>query len=210
VPFAREHGSSASPADIADKARLLSLGRMTSADFWRSIGVAGDPNELDNAYLASHQLNPGVVRYLRSLRDQGFRLACITNDSAAWAMKLRTGHSLGGLIDPWVVSGSVGVRKPDGPLYEVLRRVTGEPTSAILVIDDDLDNLDAARELGFGTRWFTREGDRADARGHEVMRGFEGFSPVDTSDIVIEERPEEPSDPSDRPDRPGRSGPPLS
>lgn len=191
VPFARERGSGAPPEDIVDKARLMSLGRMTSADFWRAIGVEGDPNELDNAYLANHQLNPGVVRYLRSLRDQGIRVACITNDSAAWAMKLRLGHSLGGLIDPWVVSGSVGVRKPDQPLFEVLRRVTGEPTSSILVIDDNLDNLDAARDLGFGTRWFTRDGERAASRGHEVMRGFEGFNPVDTSDVVVESRPDE-------------------
>ena len=187
VPFARERGSTAAPEEIADKARLLSLGRLTPADFWRVIGVDGDPNELDSAYLATHQLTTGVVRYLRSLRDREIRVACITNDSAAWAMKLRGGHSLDGLIDPWVVSGSVGVRKPDAPLFEVLRRVTGEPTSAILVIDDDLDNLDAARDLGFGTRWFTLDGHRAEARGHEVMRGFEGVDPVDTGEVTLSE-----------------------
>lgn len=180
VPFARQRGSRVTVEDINDKARLLSLGRITSADFWSAIGVIGDPNELDNAYLATHQLNPGVVRYLRSLRDNEIRAACITNESAGWAMKLRSNHSLDGLIDPWVISGSVGVRKPDAPLYEVLRRVTGEAASAILVIDDDLDNLDAARDLGFGTRWFSREGEREDARGHELMRGFEGHGPVDT------------------------------
>ncbi len=189
VPFARERGSSVSPEDIVDKSRLLSLGRLTPADFWSVIGVEGDPNELDSAYLSNHQLNPGVVRYLRTLRDGGLKVACITNDSAAWAMKLRSGHSLDGLVDPWVVSGSVGVRKPDAPLYEVLRRVTGEPTSAILVIDDDLDNLDAARDLGFGTRWFSREGERDAARGHELMRSFEQFNPVDTSDDVVEDPP---------------------
>lgn len=189
IPFARERGSGATPEDIVDKARLLSLGRLTPADFWKIIGVDGDPEEIDSAYLSTHQLNPGVVRYLRTLRDAGLKVACITNDSATWAMKLRSGHSLDGVIDPWIVSGSVGVRKPDTSLYEVLRRVTGEPTSAILVIDDDLDNLDAARDLGFGTRWFSREGDRDVARGHEVMRSFEQFNPVDTSDIVIEEPP---------------------
>ncbi len=189
IPFARERGSTMSPEDIVDKARLLSLGRLTPADFWSVIGVEGDPNELDSAYLANHQLNPGVVRYLRTLRDAGLRVACITNDSAAWAMKLRSGHSLDGVVDPWVVSGSVGVRKPDAPLYEVLRRVTGEPTSAILVIDDDLDNLDAARDLGFGTRWFSRDGERDAARGHDLMRSFEQFNPVDTSDNAVEDPP---------------------
>lgn len=187
VPFARERGTTASDEDIVDKARLLSLGRMTPADFWQAIGVAGDPNELDAAYLAKHQLSPGVVRYLRALRDNDIRTACITNDAAAWAMKLRNGHSLEGLIDPWVVSGSVGVRKPEQPLFEVLRRVTGEAPSNILLIDDDLDNLDAARDLGFGTRWFSTDGDRSEARGHEVLRGFEGFNPVDTLDVIVDD-----------------------
>jgi putative hydrolase of the HAD superfamily len=188
IPFAREHGSAATDEEIIDKVRLLSLGRTTPTDFWRSIGLDTDPDELDRAYLAKHQLTTGVVRYLRALREEGVRAACLTNDSAAWATKLRAGHSLDGLIDPWVVSGSVGVRKPDPPIYEVLRRVTGEAPSNILIIDDDLDNLDVARDLGFGTRWFVPADAaapaRADTRGHEVLRGFEGFSPVDTIDVA--------------------------
>lgn len=189
VPFARERGSMMPEDEIAQKARQLSLGRMTPADFWAVLGVAGDPNELDSAYLATHQLTPGVVRYLRKLRDSGIRAACITNDAAAWAMKLRTGHSLEGLIDPWVISGSVGVRKPDAPLFEVLRRVTGEAPSSILIIDDDLDNLDAAAKLGFGTAWFSADGDPADARGHQLFRNFDSVklaNVVDTMDIPVE------------------------
>ena len=184
IPFARERGSTVTDEDIIDKARLLSLGRMTPADFWRVIGVDGDPNELDSAYLALHQLMPGVVKYLRSLRDDGARAACITNDAAAWATKLRSSHSLEGLIDPWVVSGSVGVRKPDRPLFEVLRRVTKESPASILVIDDDLANLDTARDMGFGTAWFTVDGQSADARGHDLFRSFEAVTEaVETIDI---------------------------
>lgn len=190
IPFARERGSSVSDEDIILKARQLSLGRMTPADFWRAIEVPGNPNDLDAEYLALHQLMPGVVKYMRALRDSGVRTACITNDAAAWATKLRASHSLDGFIDPWVISGSVGVRKPDKPLFEVLRRVTGEAPSSILIIDDELDNLDAAAALGFGTAWFTAEGEQADARGHEIFRGFDSTNAVnvtDTMDILIEE-----------------------
>ncbi|MEM7324565.1 MAG: HAD-IA family hydrolase [Actinomycetota bacterium] len=178
IPFARERGSAVPDDEIVVKARQLSLGRMTPADFWKLIGVEGDPNELDTAYLATHQLMPGVVKYLRSLRDSGLRVACITNDAAAWATKLRGSHSLEGLVDPWVVSGSVGVRKPDAPLFEVLRRVVGEPAGSILVVDDDLANLDTARDMGFGTAWFSADGERADARGHELFRSFDAVTIV--------------------------------
>ena len=193
VPFVRERGSTAmSEEEIAAKARALSLGRMTTGQFWAAVGVEGEANDLDAAYLSRHQLTPGVIKYLRTLRDNGVRAACITNDAAAWAMALKSNHSLEGLVDPWVVSGSVGVRKPDKPIFEVLRRVTGEPPSSILVIDDDLDILDAARELGFATAWFSPDGSRADAREHSLIRNFDASTdeePAESDTVARAEGP---------------------
>ncbi len=173
IPFARSRGSTVPDEQISARAREMSLGRMTTASFWPAIGVFGDANYLDHEYLALHQLTPGVVKYLRRLRSHGIRAACITNDAAEWANKLRISHSLDSLIDQWVVSGSVGVRKPEVPLFEVLRRVTGVPAHLILIVDDNLDTLDAARTYGFGTAWFNPGGTREQARGHELMRSFE-------------------------------------
>ena len=173
VPFARERGSSASEEEIVARARTLSLGRMTTDQFWAAIGVTGDPTELDTAYLALHQLTPGVIKFLRTQRDQGIRNACISNDAAAWSARLRAQHDLEGLIDPWVISGAIGVRKPDPSIFEALRRMTGEAAAAIQIIDDDLDLLDAARELGFGTAWFAPEGTPEAAREHLLIRRFD-------------------------------------
>jgi HAD superfamily hydrolase (TIGR01509 family) len=173
VPFAHEIGSPLTSDEIVLKARALSLGRMTTGQFWKAIGIDGTPEELDDAYLSRLSLNPGVVKFLRTLRDRGVRVACITNDSTTWAMKLRQRHSLEGLVDPWVISGQVGVRKPDNPMWEVLRRVTGEPPAAIMVIDDDLDILDSARKLGFRTAWFSPDGEAPLARGHAILRSFD-------------------------------------
>jgi HAD superfamily hydrolase (TIGR01509 family) len=173
VPFVRERGSEVTHDEIVARARSISLGRITPTDFWTAVGVAGDPNEIDEDYLSRFQLNPGVVKFLRSLRARGVRVACITNDSTTWATKLRVRHSLEKLIDPWVVSGAVGVRKPDGPIYEVLRRVTGEDPSLIMIIDDNLDNLDAARSFGFRTAWFAPEGLAEEARHHAILRSFD-------------------------------------
>ncbi len=172
IPFVREMGSLASEQDIMRGSRLLSLGRLTPADFWKGIGLTGDPNELDDAYLSLHQLTPGVVAWLRALRADGTQVAVITNDSSVWANKLRKRHSLNGLIDPWIVSGSVGVRKPDRPLFEVLRRLTEKPPGQILVVDDQLDNLDAAESFGFQTAWFAPDADATESRGHQILRSF--------------------------------------
>ncbi len=183
IPFARQMGSPRTDTEILARARALRLGRMTTGELWASLGVAGDPEELDAAYLAHHQLSPGVIRYLRSLREQGVRLACIADDAAAWNARLRVSHSLETLIELWVVSGSVGAVKPDRSLYEVLRRFAQESPSRILVIDDDRAMLDAARALGYATAWFTSTGTRAEAGDHQVIRSFEG-----ATDDLVEDR----------------------
>ena len=173
VPFCHSKGSQLTSDEIAAKARALSLGNIDPAAFWRFVGIDEDPEELDEEYLNLHPLQPGVVRFLRNLRERGVRVACITNDSPGWALKLRRKHSLEGLIEPWIISGNVGARKPDRPIFEVLRRLTGEPPAAIMVVDDQLEILDAARELGYRTAWFAPDGRPEDARGHSILRSFD-------------------------------------
>lgn len=180
VPFVREMGSMATDDEIVARSRALSLGRMTTADFWRSLEIEGDVNDLDEAYLSRFQLNKGVIKFLRTLRDQGVQVACITNDATTWANKLKAKHSLDGLIDPWILSGAVGVRKPDRPIFEVLRRVTGHPPSLIMIVDDDLKNLDAARELGYRTAWFAPGASVEESNGHSILRSFEVSPPAES------------------------------
>ncbi|MFW2383842.1 MAG: HAD family hydrolase [Acidimicrobiales bacterium] len=173
IPFCFEKGSPLTADEITTRARQLSLGRIEPSTFWQLVQVPGDANELDDEYLAKHALKPGVVKFLRSLRDREVRVACLTNDSATWARKLRQRHSLDTLVDPWVVSGAVGVRKPDRPIFEVLRRLTGQPPANILIVDDQLEILDAARTLGYRTAWFAPDAAAEDARGHSILRSFD-------------------------------------
>ncbi len=179
VPFVRERGSEVTHDKIVARARAMSLGRITPAEFWTAVGVEGDPNRLDDDYLNLFQLSPGVVKFLRYLRRNGVQVACVTNDCTEWATKLRSKHSLEGLIDPWIVSGAVGVRKPDQPIYEVLRRITGAAPSTILVVDDELDNLDAARALGFRTAWFAPKATNDQSRQHAILRSFAVPTPAE-------------------------------
>lgn len=174
IPFIREKGAFRhTDEEIMARTRSLSLGRITTQQFWDAVGVVGDATELDAEFMGRFSLTPGVVKYLRSLRAEGKQVACLTNFAAAWTAHLKAGHSLEGLIDPWVVSGLVGVQKPDRAIYEVLRRVTEAAPAEIQVIDDDVAMLDAAREYGFGTVWFAPDGDRADANDHPLIRRLE-------------------------------------
>jgi putative hydrolase of the HAD superfamily len=184
MPFARQHGSTCPDAEIISRLRWLRMGRITTGEFWSAIGVEGDADQLDAGYLAGHQLSPGVIRYLRNLRERGVKLACITDDNVTWSSRLRMRHSLETLIQVWVVSGAVGATKPDRSIFEVLRRFAQEAPAHILFIDDDLDVLDAARALGFATAWFNAEAQPSQSRGHTIIRSFE----VPHHDLVESDR----------------------
>ncbi len=192
IPFVRERSTaSITDEEIAARARALVQGRITTDGFWAAVGVRGDPARHDAEYVARHQLAPGVIRYLRALRDSGVRVAVITNYASRWATALRAAH-LEALVDPWVVSGAVGVRLPDPAMFEALRRLTGTDPAEIQIIDDDLGILDAARDLGFATSWFAPNGDRALAGDHAVLRTFGpgDDEPVDGAEAAARPRPD--------------------
>ena len=142
------------PRKIAAKARALDLGRITTGQFWEAVGVKGKAADLDREYVARHQLTPGVIKFLRTLRESGVQVACVANVSSSWANALKANHSLARLVDPWVVSGSVGVRKPDKPMFEVLREAHRGATGG--------DSGDRRRRGGVG------RGSRARLRHHLV------------------------------------------
>ena len=151
IPFARSRGSARAEAEIVETYRRCSRGELTSADFWRWLGVAGEGAELDADYLAGQRTNDDVVRLAASLAARGTTLACLSNDVREWSEWLRQRHGLDRDIRTWVVSGEVGIRKPDAGIYEALLRRTGIEAKDWTFVDDREANLDAAARLGFRT-----------------------------------------------------------
>jgi HAD superfamily hydrolase (TIGR01509 family) len=151
IPFARSRGSMRSESDIRATYRRCSLGDLTSADLWRWLGVAGEAAELDAAYTTGHRKNDDVARLAASLAAQGATVACVSNDIREWSQLLRRRHGLDRDISTWIVSGEVGIRKPDDGIYQALLAATGIAPASWTFIDDREANLDAAARLGFRT-----------------------------------------------------------
>ena len=80
-----------------------------------------------------------------------------------WSAKLRRSFGLDAWIDPWVISGEIGLRKPSPMIYRALLDRLGVPASDVLVVDDRPKNLDAARSEGFVTALFDRDGGKETA-----------------------------------------------
>ena len=153
IPFVRQSGSTATPAEIREAYRLATLGRLTTGQLWEACGLAGEPTWTHGPYTGRMTVSTGAADFVRSLPRRGVGVACITNDVSEWSWRLRawTGFEA---VTPWVISSDIGIRKPDPGVFEMLRRVSGIPFANCLVIDSDRRTLDAARSLGMSTALF--------------------------------------------------------
>ena len=97
----------------------------------------------------------GTVAVMTALRSAGTPVHTITNFSAElWPVTVEAYPFLADFGEA-VVSGEVGYIKPDPRIFDVLVSRAGLPASDMVFIDDRADNVDAARQLGFGAVQFT-------------------------------------------------------
>jgi putative hydrolase of the HAD superfamily len=147
--------------------REAMLGRISTATFWRSLGVPGDPVELDAAYAARFTIAPEVVDFVTLLARRGVGVACITNDTVEWSSLLRIRFGLDRFIRPWVVSAELGAMAPAvAPFEEVAQRAGIEPDGC-MYIDSHVDSLDTAKRLGMATVLLGPPDAAARAAGHQ-------------------------------------------
>ncbi|GAB3167132.1 HAD-IA family hydrolase [Myceligenerans halotolerans] len=98
---------------------------------------------------------PGSETLVNDLAGLGLRLYGLTNWSAETFRHAEPAAPAIGLLDDVVVSGRVGLAKPDPRIYELLaRRFDVAPARAVFV-DDKQENIDAARSCGFHAIRFT-------------------------------------------------------
>jgi hypothetical protein len=126
VPFAVRHGSTAAGEEIRQAYLAASYGQIDASSFWERIGV--EPAREDD-YLAGHRVSPGVGALLDGAGAVFDSVCCLSNDVAAWSLKLRRRHGLDRAIPRWFVSGEIGLRKPDPGIYRHMRISAGRPAA---------------------------------------------------------------------------------
>ena len=98
---------------------------------------------------------PGTVDVLAELRAAGVRLAALSNWSAEMFPVALERFDFLAWFEGIVISGEVGVNKPDRRIFEHLAQRFGiEPEESVFV-DDSAANIDAANALGFFAIQFT-------------------------------------------------------
>lgn len=144
---------------LGEKSRfrdLADLGEISDGEFWVQIldrfGVEAtqDDKEIDS-YI---ELVDGTLDIAEEL-SRKYRTAILSNDSIEMSTFRRKKFGFDALFDPIVISGNVGVKKPDTRIYEILLEEVGLPAEECLFIDNNADNVAAAQSLGINAILFT-------------------------------------------------------
>jgi 2-haloacid dehalogenase len=96
----------------------------------------------------------GSVEILRQLKEKDTPLFGLSNWSAETFYRIRPEHEFLYWFEGIVLSGEVGLAKPDPAIYRILLEQVNEPADNCLFIDDSEANIVAAEELGFMTIHF--------------------------------------------------------
>ncbi|HRY09793.1 MAG: HAD family phosphatase [Actinobacteria bacterium] len=89
--------------------------------------------------------SPDMIALVRRAKEQGIRTALLSN---SWGNNYPT-DLFDGMFDVVVISGEVGMRKPDADIFHYTLDQIGLVAPECVFVDDLLPNVHAARELGF-------------------------------------------------------------
>jgi len=139
--------------------RQAQLGHISNDEHWQQVGQQlglrwpDEVNAFRREFFAGDCLDPEMVSLVRELRSR-YRLGLLSNAPAAsqrWLERL----GLLELFDAVVISGLVGVMKPDARIYRLaLQRLNLLPQEALFV-DDDPANVEGALAVGMEAVLFT-------------------------------------------------------
>lgn len=146
----------------AQKGPFLKLeeGLISPAEFRNALregaNVKITDNEIDNAFCNFLTGIPAKrLTDLEQLKQEGFNIYMLSNTNPImWDSRIadefkKAGHDLNYYFDGTVTSFEAKVCKPDAAIFDFAVKKLGIVPSETLFLDDSLENVEAARKLGF-------------------------------------------------------------
>lgn len=97
----------------------------------------------------------GSVEILKRIKARGYPLYGLSNWSAETFPYALAKYDFFDLFDDKVISGDVGLVKPDPAIFNLLLEKIDKHANACLFIDDSRANIEQAKRLGFVTIHYT-------------------------------------------------------
>ena len=94
------------------------------------------------------ELEEDMIRAVRTIKSSGYRTALLSN---SWGTRLYPMELLRELFEVVVISGEVGLRKPDPQIFELTTDKLGLEPDRCIFVDDHPGHLKAALDAGMTT-----------------------------------------------------------
>jgi epoxide hydrolase-like predicted phosphatase len=132
-------------------------GIISDAEYWSDVATQLRLDEAELAefrrdYFSGDRLDEEMVRFIGVLRPR-FKTALLSNASPQ-LRDLLDEMNVSGLFDVIVISGLVGVQKPDPAIYHIVLERLGVAPAEVIFVDDFVQNIETARALGMQTLHF--------------------------------------------------------
>jgi epoxide hydrolase-like predicted phosphatase len=129
----------------------LETGRLTEAEFeprFAAVLELADHDRLIDRLFGGMRPDGEMLDAVRAAKRAGVRTGLVSN---SWGSGRYDRDQFPSLFDGVVISGEVGVRKPDPRIYALGADALGLPPEACVFVDDVPGNLKPARDLGMAT-----------------------------------------------------------
>jgi len=132
---------------------MIETGRIEQREFERRMGALLsegldhpiEPEGLLSRMLADLHFDVPMVEAVRDIRRAGVPTALLSN---SWGVEYYPRDLLGELFDQVVISGEVGLRKPDRAVFLLAAGRLGLPPRRCVFVDDTKGNVEAAEGVG--------------------------------------------------------------
>jgi putative hydrolase of the HAD superfamily len=126
---------------------ILEFDTLLGAELVDVTGEPLPPMDLLKGMFADMRPDPVMFDLVRDLKNAGIRVALLSN---SWG-NTHPREQIDALFDPVVVSGEVGMRKPNPEIFTHVLDLLNVAPNRVVFVDDAEPNTDGARLLGIQT-----------------------------------------------------------
>lgn len=133
---------------LRDYSRQFDYGVINYDQFMQLVAelTIKSPDDIRRIMETAHIRNQDLIDYSQQLRQQGYQVGLLSNIGRGMMDGLFSSSELNDLFDAVVLSGEVGLVKPDPLIYEYAAEKLNTTIDGCLMIDDSSDNILGARQ----------------------------------------------------------------
>lgn len=133
----------------------FNAGRITKKEFWttilRELKKETFYYEVMEVVDAPRLLNNSVMQLIYDLKEKGYKLGILSNDTVEGGVVIRKDEGLEDIFDLILISAETGLAKPTVEAFTDFAEKLGVTFDELVFIDDAIFNIEAADKLGITT-----------------------------------------------------------